>query len=141
MAMPTYDAAPYIKRAIESALAETLPPNEIIVVDDASSDGSAEIAESFGSAVTVCRRLNGGCDAARHSGISMARFEWIALSDAARIKGRTAGSAHQPAERLRRPPPASAASRKRTVNLTEPMAPATRSDFAIQAEGTPGADC
>jgi glycosyltransferase involved in cell wall biosynthesis len=50
--------------ALEATLAETLPRNQIIAVDDASSGGSAEIAESFGSAVAVRRRPNGGRGAA-----------------------------------------------------------------------------
>ena len=45
--IPLYNKAPYIRKALESVLAQTYTDYELIVVDDGSTDGSAEIAESF----------------------------------------------------------------------------------------------
>ncbi len=55
--IPCYNAEPFLKATIESALNQTFPPLEIIVVDDGSTDNSAEIALSFGPPVKVIRQL------------------------------------------------------------------------------------
>ena len=49
--IPCYNAAPWIAECIESALAQTYFPKEVIVVDDGSSDASAAIIRSFGNTV------------------------------------------------------------------------------------------
>ncbi len=56
--VPAYNGARFIKCAIESVQAQTLPVSEIIVVDDGSSDGTYEIAESLG--VQVIRQVHRG---------------------------------------------------------------------------------
>ena len=45
--IPLYNKAPYIRKALESVLAQTYTDYELIIVDDGSTDGSAEIAEAF----------------------------------------------------------------------------------------------
>ncbi|MBZ5618087.1 MAG: glycosyltransferase [Acidobacteriia bacterium] len=65
--IPVYNSGPYLRPAIESALAQTTPPVEIIVIDDGSTDGSAEVAESFGPPVKVLRQSNRGQGAARNA--------------------------------------------------------------------------
>jgi len=80
--IPTYNRRTHILRAIESVLVQTVPVDEIIVVDDGSSDGSAEAIHSrFGSRVSVVQQKNAGVSAARNRGIREARGEWIALLD------------------------------------------------------------
>lgn len=54
--VPVYNAASYLRESLDSIVAQTYPELEVIVADDASSDGSAEIAESYGDPVTVLRR-------------------------------------------------------------------------------------
>jgi glycosyltransferase involved in cell wall biosynthesis len=79
--IPAYNAAPFLARCIKSVFAQTLKPEEVIVVDDASTDNTASLAAELGARV-VKRAINGGLSAARNSGIQSASSEWIALLDA-----------------------------------------------------------
>jgi glycosyltransferase involved in cell wall biosynthesis len=80
--VPCHDAAPFIADTIRSVLGQTRPVDEILVVDDGSSDGSAGIAESFGEPVRVVRQPNRGECAARNRGVQEARGDIIAFLDA-----------------------------------------------------------
>ena len=80
--MPAYNASLYIEEAIRSVLDQDYPNIELIVIDDGSSDGTAELAESLGEQVRVIRQINGGPAAARNKGIADARGELIAFLDA-----------------------------------------------------------
>ena len=80
--IPTYNRRTEVLRAIDSVLAQTVPVDEIIVVDDGSADGSAEAIRSrYGSRVTLFQQENAGVSAARNVGILEARGEWIAFLD------------------------------------------------------------
>jgi glycosyltransferase involved in cell wall biosynthesis len=82
--IPAYNAEPSIADAIQSVLAQTSEVAEIIVVDDGSSDRTAEIAASFpGTRVKtrVIRQPNRGVGAARNAGIHAASGDWIAFLD------------------------------------------------------------
>jgi len=80
--MPAYNAGPYIAEAIESALAVDWPGDrlEIIVVDDGSTDDTAEVAARY--PVRLIRQENGGPCAAVNTALAAARGEWLALLDA-----------------------------------------------------------
>ncbi len=80
--IPAYNASKTIFATIESCLGQTLPPLEIIVVDDGSSDGTSEVAASISDAVKVFRKENGGPASARNFGARMARGKWLAMLDA-----------------------------------------------------------
>lgn len=80
--IPCYNAAPYIGTAIDSVVEQQWPDLEIIVVDDGSSDGSAQVAAAHGAGVHVIRQSNAGPGAARNVGIEAARGEYIAFLDA-----------------------------------------------------------
>lgn len=80
--IPAYNAEQYIARAIASCLRQTYPPVEIIVVDDGSTDNTANVAERFIPWVRVIRKTNGGPASARNAGAAEAAGEWIALLDA-----------------------------------------------------------
>lgn len=80
--IPSYNCAPYLAEAIESALGQTLPPDEVIVVDDGSTDGSLEIAQGYGPPVHVTRQENAGVSAARNRAIEQATGDWLAFLDA-----------------------------------------------------------
>jgi glycosyltransferase involved in cell wall biosynthesis len=80
--IPTYNRRNYIFRAIDSVLGQTAPVDEIIVVDDGSTDGTVEsIRDRYGPRVAVFRQDNMGVSAARTRGIEEARGEWIAFLD------------------------------------------------------------
>lgn len=80
--IPTYNRRSHLLRAIESVRAQSVPVGEIIVVDDGSTDGTAEaVAGRFGTAVILIRTENGGVSAARNRGIAIAQGEWIAFLD------------------------------------------------------------
>ena len=77
-----YNGERYLRQAIESALDQTYPPHEVVVVDDGSTDSSVEIAHSFGDKV-ICRvQQNQGPSAARNFGTEVSTGEWVAYLDA-----------------------------------------------------------
>ncbi|MBP8270349.1 MAG: glycosyltransferase family 2 protein [Sphaerotilus sp.] len=80
--IPAFNTERYLRRAIESVLAQRYGPVECIVVDDGSTDRSGEIARSFGNRVRYIAQANGGASAARNTGIHAARGEYIAFLDA-----------------------------------------------------------
>ena len=80
--MPVYNTEKYLADAIRSVLAQTQRVDEIIVVDDGSTDASAAIANSFGGAVRVHTQPHGGASLARNVGAQMAQSEWVAFVDA-----------------------------------------------------------
>ena len=80
--IPCFNAEGWLAQAIHSALEETLSPDEVFVVDDGSTDSSAEVARSFGSPVHyVCQAKRGPC-AARNLGLSIASGRLIQYLDA-----------------------------------------------------------
>jgi glycosyltransferase involved in cell wall biosynthesis len=76
-----YNAAPYLGEAIDSVLAQDYEPIELIVVDDGSTDGTAEVARSF-AGVRVISQENGGNGAARNSAVAAASGDLYAFLDA-----------------------------------------------------------
>lgn len=80
--IPAYNAQNTIARAIQSVLNQIRPADEMIVIDDGSSDNTAQAAGSFGEKVTVIRQTNAGASVARNKGIEASHGEWIAFLDA-----------------------------------------------------------
>ena len=81
--IPTYNAEKYIKTAINSALKQTYQKIEIIVVDDGSTDKTAEIVKFYKNPrIIYIYQENQGQSAARNAGIKIAKGEYIALLDA-----------------------------------------------------------
>ena len=80
--IPTFNRLSYLGRSVDSILAQTVPVDEVIVVDDGSTDGTARALEGrYGSRVRVVRQQNTGVSGARRRGIQEARGEWIAFLD------------------------------------------------------------
>lgn len=80
--IPVYNGELYLAEAIESVLDQTHLPDEIIVVDDGSDDGSAAVAKRFGGPVTYLRQQRSGAGAARNLGVSIAAGTLVAFLDA-----------------------------------------------------------
>jgi len=84
--IPVYNGANYLREAVESALAQTHPDVEVIVVDDGSNDGGAtrDVTLSFGSRIRYIRKQNGGVASALNAGIREMRgnlFSWLSHDD------------------------------------------------------------
>lgn len=81
--IPAYNAQRWLRDAIDSALQQTWPSIEVLVVDDGSKDDSVGIARSYGESVRVLEaQENGGPAVARNRGLQAARGEWIQFLDA-----------------------------------------------------------
>jgi glycosyltransferase involved in cell wall biosynthesis len=78
--IPAHNRERMVARALDSVLAQTSRPAEIVVVDDASTDRTAAVAEERGARV-IRRERNGGEGAARNSGLAAASQPWVALLD------------------------------------------------------------
>jgi glycosyltransferase involved in cell wall biosynthesis len=81
--IPAYNAERWLGATIQSALAQTWPRKEIIVVDDGSRDRTFEVAKRFASSsVRVVTQPNGGAVAARNHALALAQGDWIQWLDA-----------------------------------------------------------
>jgi len=80
--IPCYNKGSVLRETLDSALAQTYAPCEVIVVDDGSTDDSAAVAASYAPHVTLVRQENRGESVARNRAIDMASGDWIALLDA-----------------------------------------------------------
>ena len=80
--LPTWNRAKWLKKSIESVLSQTFQDFELIVVDDASTDSTGEILESYsGKIVTIFLPENLGVSAARNTAIVQSDSKWIAFLD------------------------------------------------------------
>lgn len=87
--VPVYNVAPYLRRCIDSLLAQTFSNFELILVDDGSTDGSSQICDEYGNEeknkktrVSVIHQPNAGVSAARNRGMEAARGYYISFVDA-----------------------------------------------------------
>lgn len=80
--IPAYNASAFLAEAIESALAQTHAPSQVVVVDDGSTDDTAAVAERFCDAVMLLRQPNAGVSAARNHGAAQTSSDWLLFLDA-----------------------------------------------------------
>lgn len=80
--IPSFNAERWLGEAIESALGQTWPSCEVIVVDDGSTDRSREIARGFGDRIRLLEGGHGGGNRARNLALHDARGEWVQFLDA-----------------------------------------------------------
>jgi GT2 family glycosyltransferase/nucleoside phosphorylase len=80
--IPVYNRENVLGRAIDSVLAQSLRPAEVIVVDDGSDDGTAAVIESYDDVIeSVVLEKQSGPSRARNEGVHLARTAWIAFLD------------------------------------------------------------
>lgn len=79
--VPTFNRAHLLPRALNSILRQSLPATEIIVVDDGSQDGTADLIRRRYPQIRYLRQPNGGVSSARNRGLGAAGGDWIALLD------------------------------------------------------------
>jgi len=77
----SYNKGPYLAEAIDSALAQDYPRQEVLVIDDGSTDNTHEVAESYGDRIRYIRQENMGQPTAKNRGIREARGEFVAFLD------------------------------------------------------------
>lgn len=80
--LPVYNGERYIMESLRSVLSQTRPADDVVVVDDGSTDGTSRLVKSCGGRVRLIRQENQGVAAARNHGIREARTTWVALLDA-----------------------------------------------------------
>lgn len=82
--VPVYNVEPYLRKCVDSILAQTVTDFELILVDDGSSDGSPAICDAYArsdSRVLVVHQINGGISTARNTGLDLAKGEYIGFVD------------------------------------------------------------
>jgi glycosyltransferase involved in cell wall biosynthesis len=79
--IPAFNAGQFIRRTVDSILAQTYSDFEIIVVDDGSTDNTADVVRSYGPKVRYIYQQNAGDGPARNTGITAAEGDWIAFLD------------------------------------------------------------
>jgi glycosyltransferase involved in cell wall biosynthesis len=83
--VPAYNVEPYVREAVESAVAQTVPPHEILVVNDGSTDGTGAVLDAVArehASVRVIHQDNGGPAVARNTAIEVATGEFLTFLDA-----------------------------------------------------------
>lgn len=81
--IPVYNAGKYLAEALDSVLTQSAKPDDIIAVDDGSTDSSIKILETYSDRITIIRHeVNKGAGAARNTGIKNASGKWLSFLDA-----------------------------------------------------------
>lgn len=80
--VPVFDGERYLAEALDSIFAQGYRPIEVIVADDGSTDGTADVVRAYGDRIRFLRQPHAGAPAARNLGLSQARGEFIAFLDA-----------------------------------------------------------
>lgn len=80
--IPAYNAARFLQEAVESVRKQTSLVHEVIIVDDGSTDDTAQVVVSLGQDIKYVRQQNAGPSAARNRGIAMASAPFVAFLDA-----------------------------------------------------------
>jgi glycosyltransferase involved in cell wall biosynthesis len=79
--IPTFNRAELLRRAIQSVFAQRRLPDEVIVVDDGSSDHTREVVEADAREILFIRKDNGGVSSARNAGVRRSTTDFVAFLD------------------------------------------------------------
>lgn len=81
--IPVFNGKKYLREAVESVIAQTLPPIELVLVDDGSTDGSMDVLDGLDAPFPIVRlrQENAGQSAARNHGAQVAKGDFLALCD------------------------------------------------------------
>lgn len=79
--VPVYNRSEYLKESLDSILQQSLPPEEIVVIDDGSTDDSWDIIKSYKEKLKPLRIPNSGAGNARKVGVEKTSYPWIAFCD------------------------------------------------------------
>lgn len=79
--IPVYNGAAFLAGAVANVRAQTHPPQQIIVVDDGSTDESLRVAQTLGADVSVVAQENGGPAAARNRGLELVQGDFVSFLD------------------------------------------------------------
>jgi GT2 family glycosyltransferase len=80
--IPAYQAAAFVGTAVASALEQTYPPHEVIVVDDGSTDELEEALDPYLGRIVLHQQANSGLASARNAGLRRSTGDWVVLLDA-----------------------------------------------------------
>ena len=80
--LPVYNGGQLLAGAIASILNQSRPLEEILLVDDGSTDGAAAAFSDFHSSIRYIRQENAGCSAARNTALKQVTTEWVTFLDA-----------------------------------------------------------
>jgi glycosyltransferase involved in cell wall biosynthesis len=80
--IPTYNSAEYLPGAVESIRKQTVPPQEIIIVDDGSTDHTKQVVEKFKNDITYIHQKNSGPASARNRALKEVKGNYITFLDA-----------------------------------------------------------
>ncbi|ADV81407.1 glycosyltransferase family 2 protein [Terriglobus saanensis] len=80
--IPAYNAEAFLAKALDSVLAQTVRPHQILVVDDGSTDATLSVVEKYGAAVRLLTQKNAGPSVARNRGVAESQSTFIAFLDA-----------------------------------------------------------
>lgn len=80
--IPCYNYGHYLAEALQSCLRQTLPPHQVLVVDDGSTDDTATVTRRFGPQVEYLWKHNGGLSSARNAGAARATGDYVVFLDA-----------------------------------------------------------
>ncbi|MBL8163903.1 MAG: glycosyltransferase family 2 protein [Anaerolineae bacterium] len=79
--IPTYNRADLVREAIDSLLTQTRPAQQIIVIDDGSSDETPQILKNYGEKICIIQQANAGLAKARNAGLRSVTGDFIAFLD------------------------------------------------------------
>ncbi len=79
--IPSYNSAEFLPAVIASVLGQIQPPDEILLIDDGSTDATSEIAAKFSDRIRFVRQENGGVSSARNHGARLTKSEWLLFLD------------------------------------------------------------